>query len=834
MTDHERIRSALAHISPYDRDEWVKMGMAVKGELGEEGFSLWDEWSRQADNYNHAAARDSWKSFQAGAITVGTLFHLAKANGWKDDGAYQGPTPEQLAERRARALENAEKQRKKAERAAAKAISIWHASTPAGADHPYLVKKQVKPVATIREITLDRLVKLVGYHPQANGVPLEAGRVLVVPVKVGDHLTTCELIDGTGRKTALADGKKAGGYWAAQPLPDGDGQGLRLLLGEGVTTCLSAGEAAPGCPVVAALSCGNLLAVAQMLRERYPAADLIVLADLGNGQAKADETARAVGGWLAVPDFGPDRPEEATDFNDLATLRGPAAVAACIEAAIPPNGNAATSPSTPKEEAEQEQGQETAADQTMTAMVLRLAALPPLEYDLLRKDKAKNLGVRPATLDQAVKEARKGGSNSDLPFDEVDPWPEPVDPAALLTDIAAAIRRFIVCGQEVAHAVALWVAMTWFIDVVQVAPLAVITAPEKRCGKSQLLFLLGRLSARAITASSISPAALYRTIDAWQPTLLIDEADAFMKDNEELRGLINSGHTRDSAYVIRTVGESFTPTKFTTWGAKALAGIGHVADTLMDRAVILELRRKLPHERVDRIRYAEPHLFEDLRAKLARFAEDYSDQVRQARPFLPPSLNDRAQDNWEPLLAIALVAGGGWLEIGTTAALKLSGSESAAQTVGTELLADIKEVFEVKAVDRISTVELIKALCGDDEKPWATYNRGLPIKPRQLSKKLSGYGITSKPIRLSSIEVVKGYDQGQFRDAFLRYLAPPPSITVTRLQTNNDGLLPVTDGKTCNFAVTDEKTPEGPPPLACNRVTDRSPKPASTIIEVTI
>jgi putative DNA primase/helicase len=139
--------------------------------------------------------------------------------------------------------------------------------------------------------------------------------------------------------------------------------------------------------------------------------------------------------------------------------------------------------------------------------------------------------------------------------------------------------------------------MTWFIDVIQVAPLAVITAPEKRCGKSLLLSLFGQLVARPITASNISPAALFRSIDAWNPTLLIDEADAFMKDNEELRGLLNSGHTRDSAYVIRIVGEKFTPTKFNTWGAKALAGIGHVADTLMDRAVILELRRKLPHEK---------------------------------------------------------------------------------------------------------------------------------------------------------------------------------------------------------------------------------------------
>lgn len=135
----------------------------------------------------------------------------------------------------------------------------------------------------------------------------------------------------------------------------------------------------------------------------------------------------------------------------------------------------------------------------------------------------------------------------------------------------------------------------------------------------------------------------------------------------------------------------------------------------MDRAVILELRRKLPNETVERIRYAEPDLFNELRAKLARFAADYRDKVSKARPPLPDSLNDRAQDNWEPLLAIAMTASDEWLQIGTKAALKLSGSESVSNTTGTELLADIKAIFDEKHIDRISTAELINELCSDDE-----------------------------------------------------------------------------------------------------------------------
>jgi putative DNA primase/helicase len=116
--------------------------------------------------------------------------------------------------------------------------------------------------------------------------------------------------------------------------------------------------------------------------------------------------------------------------------------------------------------------------------------------------------------------------------------------------------------------------MTWFVDVIQVAPLAIITAPEKRCGKSLLLSTLGRLVRRAIEASNISPSALFRSIEKWQPTLLIDEADSFMKDNEELRGILNSGHTRAGSFVIRSVGDDHVPTRFSTWGCKVISGIG--------------------------------------------------------------------------------------------------------------------------------------------------------------------------------------------------------------------------------------------------------------------
>jgi len=701
--------------------------------------------------------------------------------------------------------------------AATRAAAIWKDALPAREDHPYLARKGVKPVSTLRELPINRLEMLLGYLPKSKGEPL-AGRVLVVPVKVGSKISTLELIDEAGRKSALAGGAKAGGYWATQPLTDAV---ATLLIAEGAATALSAKEAS-GHPAIAALSAGNLPAVAKAMRERYPVAALVILADLvkatGASDPHAIEAARAVGGVVAVPDFGTDRPDVATDFNDLAQLCGLEAVGSRIaSAAASPQ---ATEPNAP----EAPQPGETNIYEVEA--IKRLAALSPMDYDRTRKAEAEALGIRPATLDKLVTLARKEGESAGLDFDDVEPWPHPINPAELLSEVSTTVRRFIICQPETADAVALWAAMTWFMDVVQIAPLAVITAPEKRCGKSLLLFLLGRLSYRPLTASNITPAALFRSIDAWKPTLLVDESDAFMRENEELRGLLNCGHTRESAYIIRTVGEDFTPTRFNVWGAKALAGIGHLADTLMDRAVTLELRRKLPHEVVERLRYAEPGLFDDLTAKLARFAEDHRDAVRRARPALPASLNDRAQDNWEPLLAIADVAGGTWPDLARKAALKLSGVDSPTMSTGTELLADIQEVFEHKRVSKISTADLIEALCDDDEKVWATFNRGRPVSPRQIAKRLAGFDIKSKNIRIG-YDVAKGFDLEQFQEAFARYLSTPPELPLHPLQTpeaSNHAGFRVADEKLRSSNKNASATSEPAPVLGCSGVADKNPE----------
>jgi putative DNA primase/helicase len=344
MTDADSIREALRFIDASDRETWLRMGMAIKSQLNGEGFDLWDAWSQQADSYNAKDSRDVWRSIRAdGGVAIGTLFYEAKANGWRNDGGHQMPTPEDIAERRRIATERAAKEEAEIAReradTASRAAAIWQAAREAKADHPYLSRKRVSPVATLREIDAGAAAAILGYAPKSSG-ELLAGRLLVVPVKQGDPLSTLELIDGDKRKAALAGrGSKVGGHWATERLPDGDGAGLTLLVGEGVATMLSA-SAASGHPGIAALSSGNLPTVAKAMRERYPAAALVILADLvkatGEPDPHAIEAARSVGGKLAIPDFEGDRDPDTKDMNDLFILDGPEAVKRAIANASAP------------------------------------------------------------------------------------------------------------------------------------------------------------------------------------------------------------------------------------------------------------------------------------------------------------------------------------------------------------------------------------------------------------------------------------------------------------------------------------------------------------------
>lgn len=435
--------------------------------------------------------------------------------------------------------------------------------------------------------------------------------------------------------------------------------------------------------------------------------------------------------------------------------------------------------------------------ETEQGAIARLAKLTLMEYDRVRSEESAKLKCRPTTLDAMIKSERNKVSESKrLPFNEVEPSAEEINPAELLNEIARTVKRFIVLDDHQADAAALWTAYTWFVDVAEIVPIAIADAPEKSCGKSQLLTVFGRMSYRPLSASNASPSALFRAVEQWRPTILIDEADTFFRDNHEMHGLINAGYSRDG-YVLRSeaVGDSFEPRRFSVFSPKAIAGIAlekHLPDATMSRGIVFNLRRKLPHESVERLRHSDRDTFNIITGKLARFAQDYSIQVQKARPTLPDELSDRQQDNWEGLFAVASCAGEEWIERARKAALALSCSNKSVST-GNELLSDIKSIFIT--TERISTEDLITELCRDQEAPWATYNKGRPISGRQLARQLKPYGVFSKDIKFSYGKTLKGYTCEMFNDAFERYLTPTPEFIHDPQLLNKDKAYKVADNK---------------------------------------
>lgn len=413
--------------------------------------------------------------------------------------------------------------------------------------------------------------------------------------------------------------------------------------------------------------------------------------------------------------------------------------------------------------------------------VKRLAALSPLEYDRQRQATAEALGVSVGALDKAVRAEQRrmmeAASEDFLADDEL--WPEPVDGGELLDEMRAILNRYLVLPDGADVALATWALFTYVHDAVAVSPMLMLTSPEKGCGKTTTLDVLLAMVHLPLPASNVSAAAMFRAISKWRPTMLVDEADTHLPQNDELRGVLNSGHTRASAFVLRCDGDQNEPKRFSTWCPKVIAGIGKQRDTLEDRSIVIQLRRKLPDEHVQRFRN-DRAAFADVRSKCARWAEDSREAVHRAEPALPDFLHNRQADNWEPLLAIADLCG--WGDKVREAARVLADAKED-DSVNVRLLADIRDVFRETGADRLQSERLCELLTAIEDAPWGEWNRGRPMTPRQLAAKLKPFGIRARVMRIGG-KTPRGYARDDFADAFLRYLPPSLSATAQHLNKN--------------------------------------------------
>jgi hypothetical protein len=382
-----------------------------------------------------------------------------------------------------------------------------------------------------------------------------------------------------------------------------------------------------------------------------------------------------------------------------------------------------------------------------------------------------------------------GAFHSILEMPEVEPWPEAVDGAVLLDDLKRVFTRFVVLPQWAAETLALWTVHTYAFQLRDVSTYVGLESPEKRCGKTTLLTVLSELVNRPMVAANISSPALFRVIEEMRPTLLIDEADTFLQGNDELRGILNSGYSRKTAYVVRVANKfssynlpsipvssaaeaeavalgSTRLARFSCWCPKVMAAIGRLPETLADRCIVIRMQRKTATEECERLRSLEAM---PIRRQCARFVKDHAEAIAAACPAMPSQMNDRAGDIWEPLLALADLAGGPWPETARQAAAVLTAKAQETSPISS-LLLDILMAFVNSGEEQIASRILVATLNESPDRPWAAARNGKEITELWLSQKLRPYGVRPRTIRMGET-TAKGYVKDEFKEVFRRYIS---------------------------------------------------------------
>ena len=340
-TDYDEVRNALTYLDPNDRETWWKVGAALKSEFDEGGRSLWEDWSRNYPKWNERESNAQWKSFKYGHIHIGTLFHMAKANGFTFSQSYRAPSAEEIAHREAEWAVKREVQdawdKVSRDHAARTANIVWkNANTrPANAGFPYLRDKGIADPAVLANARINRFK--------------DEDRLIIPMYDRPNHIVNRQAIDANGGKFFLPGGEVAGAYGKiASPNSDWTGG---VYLAEGFATAASI-HMATGKPVVIAFNAGNLPKVAAKMAQILPKnAPVYIAADNDASQTgikKAAEAAQVLGNRARVvmPEFTGDeiarfqqkhgQDSLPSDFNDLHELRGLDAVQSALNRPLAP------------------------------------------------------------------------------------------------------------------------------------------------------------------------------------------------------------------------------------------------------------------------------------------------------------------------------------------------------------------------------------------------------------------------------------------------------------------------------------------------------------------
>jgi hypothetical protein len=352
-----------------------------------------------------------------------------------------------------------------------------------------------------------------------------------------------------------------------------------------------------------------------------------------------------------------------------------------------------------------------------------------------------------------------------------------------LTETENLLRKVVILKSDEHYwALTLWIAFCYSIPEFDFAPRLCFWSPEKRCGKSLALEVVSHLLPNPLVTSSISSASLFRILDKDKTkVILIDESDTVFGNRgdkekaEALRQLLNASFKRGLS-VLRCEGNNFEPKEFQIFAPIALAGIGTTAipETVADRAIMVEMRRMLPHETITEFESDEVEgIFNPIKEKLEAFARSNESHYRNLRPDLPrDSLNARARDLWKPLYKVAECAGEEWIKKVQIASVALSAGEVEPEEASNSLrlISDIRDVFR-EGEDRVTTKDLLERLRDLEESPWAYWEK---FNPSVLAHYLKNYGVKPKPF---SGGKVRGYYRKSFEDPWNRYLYPLETVT---------------------------------------------------------
>jgi Protein of unknown function (DUF3631)/SWIM zinc finger len=415
---------------------------------------------------------------------------------------------------------------------------------------------------------------------------------------------------------------------------------------------------------------------------------------------------------------------------------------------------------------------------------LNRATIRSMLLDLLKE---KRVSGATDLVDAALrtKERAAGLQGQAVAFSDPEPSPEPVDGAALLERLREFAGRFLGLPPGADVLFSAFAVYSYVTDVFAAATYIVLHSPAPQCGKTRALEVLSLLVRRPWLTIVPSTAVLFRVLEQSRPTLLLDEAEIVSGRGDaaaDVCALLQSGYRR-GAFVPRCVGEANEVRNFQVFGPKVFALIGELPPALFDRCIRVEMQRRTRDDKLPRFRPARLEAEAlALRGAARRWAEDSRDALAQVE--VPPleCLSERAEEVWEPLFAVGLVAGGRWFERLREAAKQLSGGRTTT-SVGVDLLADIRAIFTARGVDRLASADLAMTLNELEGHRWADWYRGKGMTANGIARLLRDFGVQPGTVRMGEA-TAKGYRKEQLEAVWSQYISP---ATVTTSQHSQDG-----------------------------------------------